>query len=979
MSKLKLRYRNEIIQVLSKSQGPISLKVLMRELFPKEEIPKMERLIVKELRFLVKLKEVEKGSGNMYRLRPPKNSRARVRKEREHDFEERELRMADRELQDMKRDMEDADVAPRGNKRDRTIIQGKVSKNARGFAFVAPINPPPFLKEDVFLNPEEAEELLTGDIVEITLDAERADKGYSGRLRKVVERGMTKTVARYVKSTPYASAMAEVDTKDVHLQILLEKDPTFKDTVDGAAILVEITAPPSRDTPAQGRILSVLADSLNSTTDDAYILTKHKLSETFPDNVMAEAQAVPSTLKKSDLKGREDLRDLPFVTIDGADSRDFDDAVCAKRMPGGITRLWVAIADVAHYVVPGSAIDDEAYKRGTSVYFPHRVLPMLPERLSNGICSLNPHEDRLVMVAEIDFDAAGKKVRHKVLEGVFQSHHRCIYETLQQYFDRPNDADHDYSPQVKESLNHLYDLYMKLHASRIRRGAIDLNLPEAKVKINRESGEVDAIVRSERLDTHRLIEELMIVANEAVAEIMEENKLGFIFRVHETPEPEAAKRFLDVSKSLHVRVNEGWIEELTPQTYQKMLKAIEESPAARVLNFLLLRSMKQAYYSSENLFHFGLASKSYSHFTSPIRRYPDLIGHRLLKAYLHKSKKEAQAAGGPAKDVAEAALHCSQRERVAVDAERELVRIKQIRYAERHLGEEHTGTVTSISAKGAYLELESVFVEGFVPIERFGDDFAFNDRLYNLRGKRSGKIVQIGDKIEVQIVRTNPHLQQIELDPLNGKPKRSRAEIQRLALEEAGAMKGRLREPEPRPSFRRKEREERSYGEERTGGQNRGARAERGGGRLDREERGDRGDRGDRAVSGRGERERSGKRAGSRDRASERSSGGGDRPRKKISSSSRDNDRDRPRGRESLRESREERSGGRGGLERATRERDNAATTSRAERALRETEKRFPKESLVRSRAADKPREKEEKKEKKDADTRDFWKPEDFE
>lgn len=776
MSKLKLRYRDEILQALNKSQGPISLKVLMRALFPKEEIPRMERTIVKELRFLIKLKEVEKGQGNLYKIRPPKTNRARIKREREYDFEEREGRRTRNEINNIKREHDEP--RPRaGGKRNRDLIRGKVSKNSRGFAFVAPINPPAFLKEDVFLNPEEADELLTGDIVEITLDNARSEKGYSGRLVNIVERGIQKTVARYIKGTPYAPAMAEVESKDVQLQILLDKDPTFKDTVDGAAILVDVTHGPQGGEPARGRILSVLADSLNSTTDDPYIIVKHKLRETFPDSVIVEADAVPAAINKQDIKGREDLRDMPFVTIDGADARDFDDAVCAHKMPNGITRLWVAVADVAHYVRPGTAIDKEAYERGTSTYFPHRVLPMLPERLSNGLCSLNPNEDRLVMVAEMDFDPSGRKIRHEVMEAVFKSQHRCIYETLQQFYDRPNDSDHEYNPRVKESLVTLFELYKKLHHNRIRRGAIDLNLPEAKVKVNRESGEVDAIVRTERMDTHRLIEEFMISANEAVTEIMEEHKQAFIFRVHESPEPEAAQKFMDVAKSLHVKVNEKWVEEITPQTYQKILRAIDENPASRVLNFLLLRSMKQAFYSAENLKHFGLASQSYSHFTSPIRRYPDLMVHRLLKAWLHKSKKEAgQAKGSVAGSLEEAAAHCSMRERASVDAERELIRIKQVRYAEKHLGEEHTGIVVGINNKGAFVELIDAFIEGYIPLERFGSDFSFNEKLYHLRGKRSGKVIQIGDKIDVQIVRTTPHLLQIELEPLQGKPKRKRSE-----------------------------------------------------------------------------------------------------------------------------------------------------------------------------------------------------------
>ncbi|MGZ3710222.1 MAG: ribonuclease R family protein, partial [Bdellovibrionota bacterium] len=501
------------------------------------------------------------------------------------------------------------------------------------------------------------------------------------------------------------------------------------------------------------------------------------------------AKAVPSEIQKSDLEDREDLRELPFVTIDGADARDFDDAVCARKMPNGQLRLWVAIADVAHYVRPGTALDKEAYERATSIYFPHRVLPMLPERLSNGICSLNPNEDRLAMVAEIDFDITGRKIKHRVLEAVFRSQHRCVYETLQQFFDRPENG-HEYNPKVRESLTLLFDLYKKLHHLRIQRGSIDLNLPEAKVKVNKESGEVDTIIRTERLDSHRLIEEFMIVANETVSEIMVEHKQAFIFRVHETPEEDAVKRFMDVARTLQVRINEKWIDDINPITYQKILRAIEENPASRVLNFLMLRSMKQAFYTTENLKHFGLASQAYSHFTSPIRRYPDLMVHRLLKSFIHKSKKEALAAkGSVAKDLDEAAAHCSKQERVATDAERELIRIKQVRYAERHLGEEHTGTVVGINAKGAFVELTDVFVEGFVPIERLGSDFTFNETLFHLRGKRSGLVIQVGNKIDVQIVRTNPHLLQIELEPLQGRAKKAKPATAPAATPDTGKKK----------------------------------------------------------------------------------------------------------------------------------------------------------------------------------------------
>ncbi len=760
MAKSKFRFYQEIIHALKHAEGALSLKKLLAAILPKEEQKSahLQRVVERELRQLVKLREVEKVSGSLYRLRPPK---------------QKGQEESNRSDGGRRRDPRDRDNRPERRSSKAQGYIGKVSKNNRGFAFVALENPPPLVQEDIFLNPEEAEDLLTGDRVEISIDPRRSERGFSGRLLKVVERGLQKVVAKYNSGANYLAPFAEVDTKDMQIQIFLEKNPLYKDLADGAAILVEVTQGPQGRIAAKGKILSVLADSLNSTTDDPYIITKHKLRENFPDEVLHEAEAIPLQIQKDDFKGRTDLRELPFVTIDGADARDFDDAICSQKIGGGKVRLWVAIADVAHYVRFGTALDKEAYERGTSIYFPHRVLPMLPERLSNGICSLNPNEDRLAMVCEMEFDAQGRKLKHDVYEAVFRSQHRCVYEELQKYYDEPSVNTATYNRAVLQNLQTLFPLYKALHKVRIARGAIDLNLPEAKVKVNKRTGEVDTIVRTERTDTHRLIEEFMIAANEAVSEFMEDAKQAFLFRVHETPDEEATKRFMDVAKSMAVKVNDSWLEDLSPHTYQKMVNVVETSPAAKVLNFLLLRSMKQAYYSSENLRHFGLASQAYTHFTSPIRRYPDLIVHRLLKAFIHKNKKEAKEAPGTlAEDLAAAALHCSQRERIAVDAERELIRMKQVRFAERHLGEEHEGIVNGITAKGAFVELKDVFIEGFVPLDRLGPDFIYNEKLMILKGKRTGRTIRIGDSIYVQIAKTNPHLLQIELEPVTNKLKK---------------------------------------------------------------------------------------------------------------------------------------------------------------------------------------------------------------
>jgi ribonuclease R len=623
---------------------------------------------------------------------------------------------------------------------------------------------------------------MTGDKVVIVIDnSRRSEKGPAGKVLKILERGMQQAVGVYCPSD-FLGPSVLIANKDNELRVFVEYEPAFKNLKDGAAVLVEITHHPKERTAARGRITSVLADSLDSTTDDMHIIVKHKLRTFFPEDVINESAAVPQQINDKDLADRKDLREIPFVTIDGADARDFDDAVCAKFLDNGHIRLWVAIADVAHYVKPGTGLDKEAYERGTSVYFPHRVLPMLPERLSNGICSLNPNEDRLALVCEMDFEADGSKIRHKVYEAVFHSKKRCVYEELQNYIDKPKEYGEAYPEDVKQSIKALYSLYKAVQAQRTARGSVDLELPESKVVIGKK-GEVLEIKRLERKDTHRLIEEFMIAANEAVAEIMEEHKLAFIFRVHEPPAEDAFQRFLDVANSFGIVIpitkSKNLEQMITPHFYQEIASNIKDSASARVLHFQLLRSMKQAFYSAENLKHFGLASTAYSHFTSPIRRYPDLIVHRLLKSFIRKDKRIAQTAQGSiAEDLATAAQHCSQRERFAADAEREMIRMKQVRYAEAHIGKEFMGNICGINQRGIFVELQEVSLEGFVSADKLGAGCEFIERAMTMKIGRTGRNLRLGDAIKVQIVKTNPHLLQIDLEPCDeffkAKPEKKR-------------------------------------------------------------------------------------------------------------------------------------------------------------------------------------------------------------
>ncbi len=790
--KIKYRFREPILEILEKATEPLSLKSIAKTLTGKEGIDErhLHKLLDRELRHLVKEREVQRVSGGLFRIRPPKHV---IREEQEKRQERKERnRKGERHFKERQKPQPPKEKAPPPGKPQRHALTGKVFKNARGFAFVSLDSPAPGVTGDIFLPPDEAEHLMTGDKVEVRLDKRSSPKGPSGELVRVLERGMQKFVGRFTPGSSHTAPFAEVESKDHRFRVFLDRDPTFANTPDGAAILVELTRPPEGRMQARGRVLSVLADSMNSTTDDPFIITRHKLREFFPDEVLAEADAVPAELSPKDYEGRFDLRHLPFVTIDGADARDFDDAVCAEKLPNGETRLWVAVADVAHYVRPFTALDREAYTRATSIYFPHRVLPMLPERLSNGICSLNPDVDRLAMVAEIHYDAEGRKKSYKVHEAVFKSYKRCVYEHLQDYYDHPEKHAAEYPDKVKPSLAVLLDLYKKLKVQRHVRGSVELEIPEAKVIVERETGEVKNIIKIERVDTHKMIEEFMIAANEAVSEIMIKAKQPFIFRVHEIPEEEAVLKFLNVAKNLGVTVDHRWLEDITPHTYQKLVEAVTPSPSVRVLNFMLLRSMKQAIYSAENLRHFGLASQAYTHFTSPIRRYPDLIVHRLLKAYLRKDKSAAEKApGSEAKTLEEAAHHCSQRERVAVDAERELIRMKQVRHAEKHLGEEHDGLIVGVNAKGVFVELKDVFLEGFVPAERLGNDLQFNEMAMLLKERRSGRLFKLGDFIRVKIARTNPQLLQIELEPVGGTPGKNKKEKDHVITPRSKGKRGR--------------------------------------------------------------------------------------------------------------------------------------------------------------------------------------------
>ena len=489
-------------------------------------------------------------------------------------------------------------------------------------------------------------------------------------------------------------------------------------------------------------------------------------ADVFPQAVLEEAEAAAIQPTPEDWEGRLDLRDFPLFTIDGADARDFDDAVGIEFLNNGLRRIIVAIADVTHYVKEDTALDEEALRRGTSVYFPASCLPMLPEALSNNICSLRPHEDRMVMAAIMDYDGKGQRVNVSLEAAVMNSHARFTYEQVAELIDNPDGLDTEHpTHEMRESILALNALARQLRASRMQRGSIDLDVPEPYVVLD-EEGEIADIRRSPRHASNQLIEELMLQANESVATFFQEHNIPGIYRIHEEPNPEKMQTYFELLERLGLRnkllgsessSSQSDLWDLDPRFFGRVLEQIEGHPAQRLLNQMLLRSMKQAAYQSENTGHFGLGLENYLHFTSPIRRYPDLIVHRMLKRYLDgdlprqgKQRKDLD------KQMEDVGAHCSTRERMAMKAEREVLARYRARFMQQHVGEEFDGIVTAIAPFGMFVEIDTFFIEGLIHMRNLPGDYHFDEHLMALVGPRSGHTFNLGDQVRIVVEEASP-------------------------------------------------------------------------------------------------------------------------------------------------------------------------------------------------------------------------------
>jgi ribonuclease R len=633
------------------------------------------------------------------------------------------------------------------------VVEGRVSLHRKGFGFLIDARGH---EPDLFLSPAQLAGILDGDTVRAEV-VQEADGRAVGRILSVLSRAH-RSVVGVVRRGPRGDEVMP-DGATFRQRFALDREARAAGrgrakrreppprARDGEVVEIEILEYPSRFRAGRARVLEVLGDDGDPDVAIERIIRRNGLRTAFPDAVLAQAEETPDTVGPIDIRGRRDLRGETIVTIDGETARDFDDAVSVAQEAGGVMRLWVSIADVAHYVAAGSPLDVEARERGTSVYFPTRVLPMLPERLSNGICSLNPGVDRLTLTAEIAFGRDGSVLSADFYESVIRSAARLTYTKVAAVLrgERVQEIEH-----LRPQIALLGALMRRLCVARRRRGSIDFDLPEPEITIDMTTGEPESIVRSERNDAHRLIEEMMIAANEAVARWFAERRAPTVYRVHAGPDPAKIESFAILARSFGFEPTFG--ANVTPLALAGFLGRIEGKPYERALNTLLLRSMARAEYSERNIGHYGLASKAYLHFTSPIRRYPDLIVHRLMKARLHG----ATALPPDATRVAEIARWSSAAERTADLAEYAVVDYWRARYMLDKIDEEYDGVVSGVAEFGVFVELLDVFVEGMIRVaELSGDFFILADTGHALVGRKSGLAFAIGDRLRVAVESVN--------------------------------------------------------------------------------------------------------------------------------------------------------------------------------------------------------------------------------
>jgi len=618
------------------------------------------------------------------------------------------------------------------------LIKGRVQGHPDGFGFLARDDG----GEDLFLHPGEMAKVLHGDRVVAREGGINARGRREGHIVEVLERANTTVVGRFLNE--HGIGVVAPEDRRISQDILIPSGATGG-AKPGQVVIAEILEQPQRHAKPVGRITEVLGNYTDPGMEIEIALRKHELPHEFSAEVEKAASKLPAGVSEKDLKGREDLRNLPLVTIDGETARDFDDAVYCERRGKGF-KLWVAIADVSHYVRHGDVIDLEARERGNSVYFPRRVIPMLPEVLSNGLCSLMPKVDRLCMACEMDISARGEIAAYRFYPAVMHSRARLTYERVAHVLDDPHGESARALADLVPHLQALHELYEGLLGSRALRGAIDFETVETQMFFD-EEGKIERIVPTERNDAHRLIEECMLAANVSASDFLSSHEHPALYRVHEGPTPEKLAGLREFLREFGLQLTGG--DNPHAKDYARLLEKIKTRPDVQLLQTVMLRSLRQAVYSPENVGHFGLAYEAYTHFTSPIRRYPDLLIHRSIKAVLAGSRYDPG-------NWQELGVHCSDTERRADEATRDVEAWLKCYYMQDRIGESFTATVSGVASFGVFVALHEVYVEGLVHISELGADyFHFDAAKHQLLGERTAKRFRLGDRIPVRLVRVD--------------------------------------------------------------------------------------------------------------------------------------------------------------------------------------------------------------------------------
>lgn len=646
------------------------------------------------------------------------------------------------------------------------LLEGTFRRNERGFGFVT-IDPE---EDDVYISKEQTRMALEGDTVaiDITNPADPfKDKGAEGKVVEILERKLTQIVGEFtlfsdeeIRESDLYGSVKPKDKKLTGFKVFVAAEGIRP--MDGSIVIVEITHYPDEAYPTtfEGLVKQVIGYKGDPGMDILSIVVANGIPTKFPEEVLEQANQVPDEIHPVDFPNRRNLIGEAIVTIDGEDAKDLDDAITVRKLDNGHYYLGVHIADVSYYATQDSPLDKEAFDRGTSVYLTDRVIPMLPQRLSNGICSLNPNVPRLAMSCEMEIDAMGKIVQYDIYESVIQSVERMTYSAVNEILEEENPEIIEKYATLVPMFKDMADLHHLLEKMRNRRGAVTFEDNEAKVIVDEEGHPLDIVFRKRGVG-ERLIESFMLAANETVAQHFNEKKFPFIYRIHEEPKEEKMRRFMDFASILGIVVknNKGSV---TPKDLQAIVEEVADKPEAMVINTMLLRSMQQAKYSEDNYGHYGLAAEYYTHFTSPIRRYPDLIVHRLIRSYQADDSIENQ--GYWEENLPEIALHSSQMERRAVNAEREVDALKKAEFMADHIDEEFDGVISSVMKFGFFVELPNT-IEGLIHMTALRQDyFHYVENHLALVGERTGMTFKIGQKVRIKVIKSDPETREIDFE-----------------------------------------------------------------------------------------------------------------------------------------------------------------------------------------------------------------------